>query len=104
MSKVLNHEYWGNLCSGFGGRTVCENMDPDTGVICGRDKFDHDYDDPAFSENSWTIESIITSNPELMQRMYNDYLDYFVAKGMKQSELFTYDQWQQHFRVGEYSY
>ena len=41
--KVTDHEYMGNVCSGFGGSLECEMLDLDTGARCGRSPYEHDY-------------------------------------------------------------
>lgn len=41
--KVTDHEYWGNVCSGFGGRLECEVLNFETRERCGRSPYDHDY-------------------------------------------------------------
>src|SRR6478736_5728732 len=40
---VTDHEYWGNMCSGFGGTLECKALDQLTGQTCGKSPGEHNY-------------------------------------------------------------
>jgi hypothetical protein len=40
---VVDHEYIGNICGGFGGKTECKKIDYDTGSRCRKSPFEHRY-------------------------------------------------------------
>jgi hypothetical protein len=41
--KISTHDYFGNLCTGFGGVAECEYINWSTGRKCGRPPEDHGY-------------------------------------------------------------
>ena len=40
---VTDHEYVGNVCSGFGGKLQCEMFDFVTGLPCRKSPYEHKY-------------------------------------------------------------
>lgn len=46
LKFITDHEYVGNMCSGFGGRLECEMLDFETGRKCGASPFEHRYREP----------------------------------------------------------
>lgn len=61
-NPVTDHEYFGNICSGFGAPTTCEMANLDTGTICGRQPHEHqpprhksDQED-GFGRDHWGYE------------------------------------------------
>lgn len=55
---VTDHEYWGNMCSGFGGTLECEHVDFSTRYRCGLPPYQHRYHEPTHRGEAEARESL----------------------------------------------
>lgn len=53
---VFDHQYMGNICGGFGGKTECKKIDYVNGGRCGKSPFYHHYIKPRHSAGGLELD------------------------------------------------